>query len=144
MNREQVSLETLERLDSKTKQDRSGRTSQYRVQTEAELREIELAKLKARRTPSHRTTNPTIVKHDPAVAIARIATVAALKAEAEAATKTDAEQAERRREVCRNAQTRYAAKVNADPERKAIKDAKRREQERARARKRGVKPRAKD
>jgi hypothetical protein len=145
MNREQTSLELLERLDSKTKQDRSGRTSQYKVQSESELREIEVAKSKARRNPAHRAKTPATIKHDPEVAIARIASVAALKAEAEAAAvaKTEAEQAERRREVCRQAQGRYAAKISADPERKAIEDAKRRERERALARKRGVKPRAK-
>ena len=142
MNREQVSLESLERIDSKTKQDRSGRTSQYKVQTEAEMREIEIAKLKARRTPSHRTKAQPIAKPDPAIAIARISALAAEKAEAEAAADPIPKE-QRRRDVCRQAQDRYAAKIKADPDLKAIDDAKRRERERALARKRGVKPRAK-
>ena len=142
MNREQVSLESLERIDSKTKQDRSGRTSQYRVQTEAEMREIEAAKAKARRTPCHRTKPQQIAKPDPAVAIARISALAAEKAEAESAADAKAKE-QRRREVCRQAQGRYAAKIKADPDLKATEDAKRRDRERALARKRGVKPRAK-
>lgn len=138
------SNQVLERMHDDrpvSKNERSGRTSQYKVQTEAELREIEAAKAKARRTPSHRAKVPPVVKHDPAVAIARIASVAAEKAEAEA-VKTEAARAEKRREVCRKAQTRYAAKIKADPERAEIERAKRREQERARARRNGVKPRS--
>lgn len=140
MNREQTSLESPERIDSKTKQDRSGRTSQYKVQTESELREIEATKAKARRTPCHRTKPQQIAKPDPAIAIARISALAAEKAEA-AAVPTPKEQ--RRRDVCRQAQDRYAAKIKADPNLKAIDDAKRRDRERALARKRGVKPRSK-
>lgn len=139
------SNQVLERMHDDrpvSKNERSGRTSQYKVQTEAELREIEAVKAKARSNPVHRVTPQAIVKPNREEAIARITAVASEVAERDAAIRSESERAERRRETSRQAQARYLQKIKADPERAEIERAKRREQERARARRNGVKPRS--